>query len=704
MSDYFKRPLEEYTTSLYPVKNYIQQAAVYVSKMQDISISDAINVVKQKLKTSDIKNPIVTYRYRNEKGDTSIEETKLTNYIKDALEQNEILVPSFTRYMHPSKRKSLHVDFLTININARNIDKYKEFKYKQHGDLDKSRYYGEMQKTRKTFNNALSGAYASKSTILFNLSAHYTLTSITRSIASIGNSVSESMIAGNKHFKDPDITLNYVVAIVATVNMKTIEYAVYKYKLYTPTPDEVMDMILYSSKYYWRDDVAEANIKLFLTKLTPIELAAVMYVNDLWHMRKYNESVIKDMLTRMATKVEHGSVDNLKDIKKAPEGVANLAHHICATEIKGMSINYDELVDTPLLDMLASTCKNIVTELERYKALFRAFFTTDILPIGIAHIKNMLRDAIVLSDTDSTCGSYDKWVEWYFGKNVFSQEAVAISAVVMTINTQVIDHNIKIFAKNMNIDTERVELLKMKNEYYWSTFAPANVSKHYYANTLIREGNVYKEPELERKGVHLIASANDQEVAAIAKKLMIEINTKVSNNEKLELYSYVKMVADIERDLIKRITSGDLSVYRKEKIKEAEAYKNSSEESPYINHILWESVFSDTYGTPGPPPYNVIRIPLELKSKKKFNDFLDSMENKEIATKLRNYTKKYNKDTLGSFRPPIAVISSKGIPVEMVPAINVKGIVEETCNVLYLILETLSFYRKPSMLISEMGY
>lgn len=700
----FKRNAGEYKINLNPTSDYIRQAAVFISKMQNIPITEAIHSVKMTLKKSKIRNPTVKYNFRDDNGDSRVEETTLTDYIKTSLDNGEVIAPSFTTYVHPSTRKSLHADFLAINIAKRKEDKHNAFKYKQLGDTDKQIYFDTMQKTRKIFNNSLSGAYASSSTILYNPSAHYTLTSTTRSVASIGNSVSESMIAGNKHFRDPEIALNYITAVIANVPINSVEYVVTKFKLYKPTPQDVLDMIIYSSKYYWRDTKAENLIYTFLTKLTPYELAAVMYVNDLWHLKKYNPEFTKEMLTSLSKKVKQGSIDHLGDLKRAPEGVTNLVHHICYSDIKGKTVDYKELVGTELLELLASTAKHVTEELLKYKRLFRVFYTTDIMPPSIAYIKDMMRDAIVLSDTDSTCGSYDKWVEWYYGAPKFSDDAIALSAAVMTINTQVIDHHLKILARNMNVSTELVELLKMKNEYFWSVFTASNVSKHYFANTLIQEGNVFNEPDLELKGVHLIASAVDQSIVKTSKTIMKEINAAISNGEKISLYKYVKQVADIERDLIKRIKSGDLNVYRKDKIKEAGAYKLEKEKSPYLHHMMWEEVFAEKYGSPGEPTYMVVKIPTILDSANKLKEYVNNIKDETIKVKLGAFLAKHNKTTMGTYRPPIAIATGKGLPEEIIDVIDIKKIVKESCNMLYIILETYGFYRKPSMFISEMGY
>ena len=305
---------------------------------------------------------------------------------------------------------------------------------------------------------------------------------------------------------------------------------------------------------------------------------------------------------------------------------------------------------------------------------------------------------------DSTCGSYDHWVNWYFGADRYSPEAIALSAATMTINTQVMDHNIKLFAKNMNIADEMADLVKMKNEYFWPVFIATNVSKHYFATIWTQEGNVYAEPSLEIKGVHLIASAVDQSTVKLANNMMEEILKIISSGDKISLKKYVTQVADVERDILSRIKTGDLELYRREKIKEKDSYKKDEEDSPYFHHLLWEASFGKKYGSAGMPEYNVIRIPTTLKTKNMFNAYLESIEDKELSNDIKNHMDKNGKDTLGTFRIPITIVATSGIPEEIKLVIDEKRIVTDICNILYMLLESIGFYRKEFMLVSEMGY
>ena len=687
-----------------PVGNYIHQASVYVSKQMNLSYIEAREKVKLTLEKYKYKrNPKVKFRYKKENADVIERVETITDYINEVLTSGDIIVPSFTTYYHPDKMKSIHAEFMNYNTKQRSAYKKAAFKAKQDGNIEAYTYNDIMQKTMKIFNNSLSGAYGSKSTVLRNPSAHYTLTSITRCVSSIGNAFTESIVYGNKHFNNVDNTFNYITSIISHVDLKQVQRCINHFKLYIPTTDDVMKMILESSRNYWRHEVLENKLKEYISKLSDTERAAILYVNDLWHIKMYNENLIRTMINEISVKCEHISDDHMS-IANIPESFEILGKLLCYDDIKGLNVNYEELRGSKLGRTLISTIVNVNQMMGKYSLLLKTFLYTDIMPPNIAFIRQMYRKCIVLSDTDSTCGSYDKWVKWYFGKYTFGYEAVPVTGVIMTILSNVVDYNLSKLSSNMNISNDRLHILKMKNEFFWTSFISTNINKHYYASTAIQEGNVFKEQELELKGVHLIGSANDQTVVKQIHNTMKDILNNLSNGKKLSLYDYIKTVADIERDMLKRFEQGDIGIFRKDKIKEEKAYKQSKELSPYLHHLLWEEVFAEQYGHPGNPTYMVIKIPTIVESKKDWNAYLETLQDNEFKNKLIKFMNKYNKDYLGTFRVPFLIASSRGIPKEIIPIINKNKVILENLKSAYIMLETLGFYKKLDKLLLEQGY
>lgn len=688
--------------NIYPVDEYIKQSTNYLCKRFNINEDEAKLFVKEQLKNNKINNPITKFWFKKENGDKIKREEKLTDYIKEIINSGDVIVPSFTTYYHPSKQKSIHAEFMAYNTKRRSMYKKTAFKAKQDGDMNTFLYNDVMQKTMKIFNNSLSGAYASKSTILRNPSAHYTLTSITRCVSSIGNAISESLVYGNKHFKSSDIVYNYITTIITNINKQDIEYCINKYKLHIPTPNEVMDMILNSSKWYFNNKEVEEDIFNYISILDDIERVAILYTNDLWYMKKYNETLIRNMITKLINKQHDKLVNDTSVIRNLPEELDILTKFICCEEIKGKNVNYEELKDTELGQLLITTAYNVKSIFEYFSKLFETFFFTNILPPSIGYIKDMFRECIVLSDTDSTCGSYDKWVEWYLGKNDYSSNSIPITGVIMTINGLAIDRGLKNLSLNMNIPDDRLNVLKMKNEFYWSVFVLTNMNKHYFANTNIQEGNVFNNPELEIKGVHLIASAVNQDIAKKVHSMIKEINDTLSRNEKISILKYINEVKILEDEISKRIDQGDIEIFKKNAIKEEKAYKNSVEQSPYLHHMLWERVFASKYGSPGNPTYMCIKVPTILDNHKVLNQFLDEIQDKEIQMNLRDFLSRFNKNSFATFMLPVSIVGSRGIPLELLPIINKKRIIQDNLKSAYLVLESLGYYLKDDKIVSEM--
>lgn len=703
LNDMFKHAPEDYIDQKDPVNDYANMGSHVLSVMN--GIKNPMQRLKKYVKDNKLfKNPKVKFKERSLKGDQTMKVTTLHEYVMYTKRSGDIIVPSFTVYFSRKKKGSLHAEFININVNSRAEHKKLALKFKLAGDMAKFIYHNVIQKVKKIFNNSLSGAYASMGTVLNNASAHYTLTSITRSVTSIGNAIAESFVSGNRHYKDPDVTFNHIVAIAYIVDEEKIKETIEEFNLHIPSVDEVMYGILKSTSKYWRSIEKEKVIYEYLSKISKYQRTAILYTNDLFHIRKHNDklirSLIKDVLEFDIMPLTMEEADIV--IKESDGWVLNLAVHVNMSIMKGKRIDQLSLENKRTL---ASFILGVSKGYLKYAGLVQTFLITDIFPNSMAYIKDMLREAIVLSDTDSTCTTYGEWVTWYFGKHEFSDEAVSMTATIMSIVTQSTDHYIKKFAANMNIDNNAANYLEMENEYLWDVFVNTNVSKHYFANILIQESNVLN-PEvpkdsLEIKGVNLIVPNAYQEMRVISNKLMTDILGNIGTNKDLSLEDTVDHVKYAENIIYESMLRGSPDVLKLEKIKPANSYKLGPTVSNYLYYTLWQDVFSEKYGESPPPQFMAVKMPTTVGTRKAMNDYLETIEDERIKYKFKEFLKKVGKEHIATIRLPLLIVHESGIPKELLPIMDFKRVIKDNVNHLYIILEGLGYYIKDNSILLE---
>ena len=695
LTHYFRKDFSEYRRSIKPVEHYITQMAFYLHKQTGDAIEKCRAFIVDGIKNNKfegVRNPNVVFYKRAENGDRAREEISLTGYIQEVLDNHEILAPSFTTYLHPSIKVSLISNYATSNVKTRSIAKKASQKAKAQGNMPVYLAKDNEQTNRKQTNNSLSGAFNAGGSPLNNPSAHSTLTSTTRTVTSFGNAVNEKMVMGNRHYWSPAVALYNVISVTANFDRVDLENTMVKYGLVCPTVDDVMDCITYSSDLYWRDRKKTQEIRDYVVTLTPVERAAFVYIGDLYHIRKHNPEMVRRFISALAKKDTTVLENPLEEVKSLGESVLNLAHHICYDEAKGKGKDYKLFNSEGVLSTVVSTSKHILSTLEEMKPFITTFMLSDNVPASVAYIRNMLRRCVTVSDTDSTCAAYEDWVEWYFGSSRFDAESIAVSGAVMTLSTQSIAHVLATLSANIGVEKSKLGTLAMKNEWFWTVMIPMNVSKHYCAAAHIQEGNVFKEPELELKGVHLRNSNTPPAINEDAKRMMLEIIDNIETGKKVSLQKLVGEVVDMEKHVSHSLLAGELEFYRGGKIKEAEAYSKGPDESPYQHHLLWEQVFAPKYGAVQSPTYAVAKVATQMDNKSKLKAWLDSMEDRALADRMGAWLAAHNKSALPTMYISANYLKSNGMIPEIKPVIDTDRIVVDLCNVYYMLMESMGYY------------
>lgn len=697
---------EQYRRSLDPIGDWVKQSALYASRMLGKPYEQCLAHLRKKLKTKEIKpfNPTVVYYQREENGDKYKKTVPLYGYIKDVLQNKEILVPTFTTYLHPDTKPSLIVDFMDDNVRLRTKFKKMSQAYEANNEVGLAKYYNQAQDGAKRDNNACSGGFVAEGVIISNKSAHSTLTSMTRSMSSLSNASNERLIEGNRHYHTPDITLNNLISIVKETDSETIRKAVDHYNLVYPTVSDVMDCVRRSTEPYWTDRRHSRDIQDFVEKLSPEERASIVYTGDLYHLRILNNSFIRGLLTELARRGGDSDMDDpVSVIRSTDEAVVNFAHQSCISIVEGIGKDYSKISKDKQC-IVANTCKSIEQAVEKYRLLFKAFFLTKNSPATIATIPFMTRRSVVLSDTDSTMFSVDNWVLWYFNKMEFTDEEYAVGGAVSYIATQAIAHLLAIFSANMNVEKKRLFTLAMKPEYVFPVFAQTSVAKHYYTCMKVKEGNVYKTPKFEVKGVHLKDSSVPVNLIEAGSKTMQSVLDDVIHARPISLHEKLKEVANIEREIIDSLYRGEVKYLKRIRIKEASSYSQDAEHSNYAYYTLWERCFAPVYGSVSKPPYGAVRIPLDLDKRSKLQEWIEQIATSQTGRLLVDWIKEKEVYTLSSIAIPIDHCVSKGVPEELKVAMDVRRIVLALTKAQRNVLESLGYFPKKDRMISDLGY
>lgn len=694
-SKQFTLPDESYVRNIDPVNHYLDQTSTYLSITTGKNIEECREFVKTKIKDGTFKtihNPRINYLERGDNGDREYVEGTLLGYINSAVKNEELIAPTLTTYTNTKVKKSLLVAYIDANVKARNVAKKAMFVAKANKDTIKEKIKNIEQTNRKLSNNAISGAHVSKSTPLENKTAHSTLTSNCRSTSGYGNANNEKLLCGNRHYWNGQIALANIISIITHIDYDSLQNVINKYNIVLPTVEDTMECITYSTDLYWMNKSMITSIRELVEKLSPIQRAAFVYTGDLYHLKKFNDSLVKKFIKDLSSKIKEGEeFDYLNYIQKANEDYLNLAHQICYDEMKGMGKNYKAL-DSVKLKTLALTTKNIDNVLVKYEDLIKVIFVSDNMPASVAYFPESIRRAAITSDTDSTIFTVQDWVSWYKGSVMFDDESTAVASTMIFLAAQSITHLLAKMSANFGIEKERLHQIAMKNEFMFNIFVATNVAKHYYASISCQEGNVFDKNEIEIKGVHLKSSNSPKAITKKASELMENVMTTLQKGEKIKLTEILKEIGDIERSISKSIIEGNLQYFRLGEIKKAESYTKDPEESPYSQYLMWQQVFSEKYGTYSEPPYQTVKVSTTLVNPTVTKLWLDEMKDRCLSEKISKWMEDNNKKVLPNLMLPLQAVNIHGIPPEIAVVINVRKIIYDICKIFYLILETLGFY------------
>lgn len=695
MSYPFVRKASEYTRDIDVEKGAITQIAKYSSLQLNISYDDALKHVLELVregKDFGIKDPMMSRLDRKAIGHrVLVEDSSFLQYIHDIRSSGRIVSPSMVIYERPEVEKSVTAEWQDVNIKARKTAKMRMHTLGQAGDKIGAQLADYDQNARKIRINSVSGMRGFKGCALFMETGHSSLTSMCRAAAGYGNGTVERLLAGCRHYHTPEIVRANIAAVLTIESEDIFTPVLEKYKLVYPTVDDVMSMIVRSSEMYWLNGESGKteleSIYNAVRGMTDLERAIYLYTGDMYHMAILNEDALKEFFRRITA----NDIDYEEDIDPkailGPLAGTDRAYinSLCAEIMSGKSNkDLEEPEERENYLTVARTAKSVVTACHDYGDLIQAFLVPKHLPPTVAHMKDIMRRRSLIADTDSSIFTTEWWVKWYNGHTKRGDMTDKVWYASTYIVCQCIAHSLAILSANVGVSEDMLYRLAMKNEYGFPVLGVTPISKHYFSFMSIQEGNVFKEYKKEIKGVGLRGSTAPKVILDVQEQLMTDIMTIVDNDGQMSMYDLIKRVADYEMQVMRSIVKGDYKYLRSGQIK--------PDTGNVVYYEMWQDVFGPKYGIAEALPIPTVVVSTDLDNKTKLNEWLENLEDREFAARMKAWCVKYNRDKLSTLLLPYQALKQHGLPIEVQEAANLRKLIYKTMTGFYLILETCGLY------------
>ena len=692
--------------------HYCKQMAFLLSRLYNKPEAEIRPLVDQIFKRNtngfkDIKFKIIK---KNKYGDREFKIVNAGDFFNEAEANNYHVSPSLVCYTHSDTEQSVNSIGTVKFLKDRKLYKTKRQEAKAVGNKEDERTFDQIQNALKIFNNAQSGAMSSNGTPINNKSGHTTLTSTCRVLTSLANMMNERLLSGNRLFINYEKTIENFLSLIVHTDLPRLEAFMLTNNMRHATVDEVMTMVKRCTYYYWSDTGRMKMIQSFVELLSPVERSAILMISDLSGLLATN----KDILIRFLQDFVH-----VPEYVKGKEGIepSNADYYIlCVGKLRrDPSVKVSDTESEEVKAAAKLREKELKQELEEYvnqlneyhlsveakwKEFIELFFKVSVPPSGIYNIKEMVRENVLTSDTDSSIYTVDEILD-LLGEDEDTQ--LNLNAALTYMIRMISVHQHAMFSKNMNVADNNLYRLNMKNEFMFGSYVTTLMSKHYYATQVMVEGVMNKTIEMEIKGVHLRSSKIAKAIKDFAHQLMRDILDAIYHKRKLDAARILAEVGNLERMIIEDIMVKRSPVWLTvNTIKDDTAYENP-DSSIYQYHKLWESVFADKYGSPPDIPYRAYKLNTVMGSKTKLNSYLNELENSGFKDRFISYCD--DRKDLNAIYLPIEVIEKTGVfPKEIIPAVDIRGIIQQNLKSVYAVLETTGLYflnKKITRLVSD---
>lgn len=693
----FISEFDEYKPHNGYLDSYFEQIRTVIKKQDPTATDEEIDAFIESEVKAKMRDPQVRLLSRDfETQDRSVSIVPLSALMAQSKEEDLIMTPSLAfNYPHHVRRSNTG-QYITVGLAKRNEQRRLAFEHQFKGNHNEYEHYWSEQNTTKVKNNSLSGTRRSEYTILNLASGHSQLTSGCRMGTSTANLHNEKFISGNRYYYNLDMVEANLAYVMASTDRDMVGKAMTEFNLYVPSEDDILDCIGRSAdRYFTYDARSRERLRRIVSTMDDIDKVSFMYSGDLYHLYQYNKEFVSEFLLSLAHLPEEPIMDpELQDAVMDTEfDIISHASLRCSDIMAGRQVSTVKKEDPNGYGILVATVANVRRVLDKHATMAKAFWVSKIAPSSVGQAAHKRRTVVPISDTDSTIFTVENWVKDLTGTLEISPYTNGVGSTVSLMTALIVRHWMRQLMTNINVPVDYRFALNMTGEYYMPVVALPTVAKHYGYLNAAEDGNVYTKAKLVLKGVNLRNSTWAPPVRKHHAEYVEGFLNDVNNNLPITIASVLDPVYEMEMRIKEDIRKGGVDYLGYVRINDASNYAKPMS-SNYMHYDLWENVFAPKYGSAGELPITGLKVPMSLRRPTDLRNYMLFLKENFPDTHIRmeDWLLKSGRRDFTNFTLPYSYMSTNGIPPEIEPFVDVRGIIRGQMSGYYLFLTSFNLH------------
>ena len=494
--------------------------------------------------------------------------------------------------------------YLLIQEFSDRRDAYKKQMFQYDKGTEKFNKYNLLQAIAKVDNNAIYGASGASSSIFYNIYVASSITRQGRNSISASIMIFESFLANNIKFG----SLNEVIMFIDNIcqEKSSREFDDYQILDRNVTVEEVFNRLIITCGYNWIPDMVDMDIIWkIINRLSQQNLNRIYYKNNLYAFMD------NEVPTRMIIDILGSLESPFFDPNKPPSSISDKLGALTDLILEYVFYNYQiidkiERIERLIREVVVVTdTDSCMINLDPWYRFIEEKTRNYNIPIKNYEINGIdimntdfMNDNIETKETDSFYDFYnDEVIErkrkinpvMIIPEDGLRYSIINILAYIISKGLRKYFDSIAVLHNTMN-KVHDFSFLIMKNEFLFKKILLTIVKKHYATYVEVQEGNKIPKgikTSLDVKGLEIAKSTIPVSTKNALEKILYE---DILDCDSIDQLKILNNIAVLEKKILDAIKSGSLEYYKPVKIKSIDSYKDPMTQQSIKASVIYNGI------------------------------------------------------------------------------------------------------------------